>query len=821
MGPSFSQSGLQVAIFSSVDSTAPNRAPMMRINPRLHNRIALWTFVTVWLFCAAMHFVGRNRPTPFDVFVNAFGTAGYPIVQSFTDSSTAGRGPFVAGDRVLRVGTTDLLGTGQLRFYQVVQDAWWHADRTVSFDIERDGARMTVTAQRPDRHPVRYLPTILGSIGFGAAAILILTRAKSSRSVVALFYATAIWSLLFMVKFSAPGWLIPVSLTLSAITAIVAPVAWLLAHLGFPDEAGTLRGWNRVWPWVFVVMGVLFFGDVYGFPLDAALSVHWSVRIEIVWTILTIGIYALNFRRSSPVGRRRTKWVMFSAYLSILIFWGVLAVAGSDSFTNAGPRWVAYTVTAAGLVFPLGLLIAMLRFDLFDIDRLLGATMSYNVLGVVVVGGGFALVPGLTASMAAHMDVNPSISRSGITLILAAVVIVTERRLRPLVDRIFFKERFALEQVMRELPERFAAVRRADELWTLVGDALTTNLKPTSCVIFLSAGESFVPVYSQGEVLPAAMPAHTQLGEWIATRKAATKVDPARSVGPDRALLESLGARVIIPIHRGPQLEAFVCLGEKRSGDIYTPTDLTLLTALGKTASSHMLRFDEAELLERAQAIQEKMRRYVPGALAELIALGTELETGEREVSVLFVDIRGYTAFADGRGATDIFSTVNRYTETVSTIVTRCGGVVVEFNGDGMMAVFGAPRPLPEKEASAVRAARQLVEAVPRLGDATAEAPSLNVGVGIATGIAFVGNIEAADRTIWSAIGSTTNLAARLQTMTRERGAGVLIDATTHDRAGADAADFVRHADVVIRGRERSETLYGLPLTVPVPPARA
>ena len=129
------------------------------------------------------------------------------------------------------------------------------------------------------------------------------------------------------------------------------------------------------------------------------------------------------------------------------------------------------------------------------------------------------------------------------------------------------------------------------------------------------------------------------------------------------------------------------------------------------------------------------------------------------------------------------------------------------------MAVFGAPRPLPEKEASAVRAARQLVEAVPKLGEATAEAPSLNVGVGIATGIAFVGNIEAADRTIWSAIGSTTNLAARLQTLTRERGAGVLIDATTHDRAGADAADFVRHADVVIRGRERAETLYGLPLT--------
>ena len=118
-----------------------------------------------------------------------------------------------------------------------------------------------------------------------------------------------------------------------------------------------------------------------------------------------------------------------------------------------------------------------------------------------------------------------------------------------------------------------------------------------------------------------------------------------------------------------------------------------------------------------------------------------------------------------------------------------------------------------------MRAARALVEAVPkpRRRD-TPDVPTLRVGVGIATGIAFVGNIEAVDRTIWSAIGSTTNLAARLQTLTRERGAGVLIDSTTHDRAGDAAVDFVRHVDVVIRGRERAETLYGLPLTTAAVP---
>ncbi len=250
--------------------------------------------------------------------------------------------------------------------------------------------------------------------------------------------------------------------------------------------------------------------------------------------------------------------------------------------------------------------------------------------------------------------------------------------------------------------------------------------------------------------------------------------------------------------------------GQKRSGDIYTQTDLTLLTTLAKSLSTHMLRFDEAELLERAQAMSAKMRRYVPGAVADAIARGDTLETGERDVSVLFVDIRGYTALTDGRRAEDVFSIINRYTETVSTIVKECGGVIVEFNGDGMMAVFGAPIPIDQKERSAVIAAKRLADGVPRVASASAGAKPVAVGVGVATGPAFVGNIEAADRTIWSAVGSTTNFAARLQTLTRDLDAAVLIDATTFGRAGDATLGFEERPNVAIRGRAASETVFSL-----------
>jgi adenylate cyclase len=181
---------------------------------------------------------------------------------------------------------------------------------------------------------------------------------------------------------------------------------------------------------------------------------------------------------------------------------------------------------------------------------------------------------------------------------------------------------------------------------------------------------------------------------------------------------------------------------------------------------------------------------------------------------VLFVDLRGYTSFSESRRSEEIFSTVNRYTETVSEIVRNRGGSVVEFNGDGMMAVFGAPEPLADKERAAVEAGREIVEAVEALTvpEAAGRATKLSVGVGIATGEAFVGNIRAVDRMIWSAIGNTTNLAARLQSLTRELDAALVVDPSTWERAQPATADFVKRADLPIRGRRQRQDVYALPV---------
>jgi len=130
-----------------------------------------------------------------------------------------------------------------------------------------------------------------------------------------------------------------------------------------------------------------------------------------------------------------------------------------------------------------------------------------------------------------------------------------------------------------------------------------------------------------------------------------------------------------------------------------------------------------------------------------------------------------------------------------------------------MLAVFGAPEDLPMKEHAAVQAARDIVVAIPELpAPSDGGGPGLSVGVGIATGPAFVGNIQSADRAIWTVIGNTVNLAARLQSLTRELDVAVAIDDTTFRRTSRTCADFVRHSDLAIRGRSESETVQALRL---------
>ena len=175
---------------------------------------------------------------------------------------------------------------------------------------------------------------------------------------------------------------------------------------------------------------------------------------------------------------------------------------------------------------------------------------------------------------------------------------------------------------------------------------------------------------------------------------------------------QMLGAAVVLPVRRGTDLVAFVCLGSKQSGDVYTSTDLALLAGVAHALSRDLLRFDDAQIIREGRAMQEALRRYLPEPVAAHLAGGKSTQAGEREVSALFVDIRGFTTAADGAAPSDAVARLNEFFEVAVPALQAHGGHANKFVGDGLLAVFGVPEHHADHADRALRG-EEVPDAVP------------------------------------------------------------------------------------------------------------
>ena len=183
-----------------------------------------------------------------------------------------------------------------------------------------------------------------------------------------------------------------------------------------------------------------------------------------------------------------------------------------------------------------------------------------------------------------------------------------------------------------------------------------------------------------------------------------------------------------------------------------------------------------AGLAER-ERIREAFGTYLDKEVAEyILSEGFSEEGVEVEVSVLFCDVRDFTQLAAEMDAKQVVGALNGLFEVIVPIVAQHGGHVDKFEGDGLLAVFGAPESYADHADRAVRAGCAMARAV-NSEDAAGE--RLRIGVGINTGSVVAGSIGGAGRLNFSVIGDPVNIASRVETATREVGADVLATETT------------------------------------------
>jgi adenylate cyclase len=208
--------------------------------------------------------------------------------------------------------------------------------------------------------------------------------------------------------------------------------------------------------------------------------------------------------------------------------------------------------------------------------------------------------------------------------------------------------------------------------------------------------------------------------------------------------------------------------------------------------------------LSERERLREAFGAFVDPALTErVLAEGTDLRGEEIEASVLFLDVRGFTEFAERAAAQEVVAGLNELYEAVVPVIQQHGGHANKFVGDGLLAVFGAPERHADHAARAVAAACDIAQLV-REGVGGA----LRVGLGVNSGRVVVGTIGGGGRRDFTVIGAPVNTAARVEAATRLTGDDILITETTLRALGPHGDHFEERPSVPLKGKAATVRLY-------------
>ena len=234
----------------------------------------------------------------------------------------------------------------------------------------------------------------------------------------------------------------------------------------------------------------------------------------------------------------------------------------------------------------------------------------------------------------------------------------------------------------------------------------------------------------------------------------------------------------------------------------------TLLFQIVAASLAFYLRFREQWQLR--QQIKKQFEHYLdPRQVAELQKNPDKLRLGgdRAYATFLFTDVRGFTSLSEQLEPEEVTYVMNRALTVQSDAVKRNGGLVDKYIGDAMMAIWNVPLPMQDHESKALQCARDIEAGMVALNEElTADKkPNIQIGIGINTGDAIVGNMGSATRFDYTAIGDAVNTAARLESATKAEGVNVLIGANT---AHAVQGGLRYHNDISVKGKKEGLKVY-------------
>jgi adenylate cyclase len=274
------------------------------------------------------------------------------------------------------------------------------------------------------------------------------------------------------------------------------------------------------------------------------------------------------------------------------------------------------------------------------------------------------------------------------------------------------------------------------------------------------------------------------------------------------ALTAGLGGIVVAArLVADPVGDVSMALGRVERGELDTRVDVNDSSEVGLLQAGFNRM---ATGLQERERLREAFGTYVdPGLTERVLTEGTDLAGEEIDVTVMFLDVRGFTRYAESAEANEVVALLNELYGLVVPVIIRHGGHANKFIGDGLLAVFGAPERLDDHADRAVAAALEIARQVDgRFGS------DLRVGVGVNSGRVVAGTIGGGGRLDFTVIGDAVNTAARVEAATRQTGDDVLITEATRELLREDLGTWEERPPVPLKGKRDSVALYA-------PPARA
>jgi adenylate cyclase len=216
--------------------------------------------------------------------------------------------------------------------------------------------------------------------------------------------------------------------------------------------------------------------------------------------------------------------------------------------------------------------------------------------------------------------------------------------------------------------------------------------------------------------------------------------------------------------------------------------------------------------LAEREFLRETFGKYVSQEIRDEILAGrVALEGQLREATILFADLRDFTPWVEASDPREVVRDLNAYFTEMQTAIRNHGGLVLQYIGDEIEAVFGAPVNQPRHAEHAVRAAQEMRARLSAWNAARQRAgrPPLRNGIGVHTGVVLAGNIGSADRLSYALVGDPVNVASRIQGLTKELATDVLVSGTTRARLNGEV-QLTPLPSVRVKGRTAEIEVYAL-----------